>query len=273
MSITLSGIHIYPVKGLGGITLDEATSTARGLKHDRRFLIVDQDNQFVTQRELPRMASIWTDVGAGQLELAAEDREPVYVDAEPRALPTRTVGVWSSQVQAHTVSGEADEWLSDYLGLDVRLVYMPDNSERRCNPEFAKNNEIVSFADGFPFLITNEASLAELNNRITAADGALVPMNRFRSNLVVSGTGVEAAAWAEDGWREIAIGSAVFRAAKPCARCQVTTTDQATGEVRGPEPLRTLSSFRNTDKGILFGVNLVPVKLGKVHIGDTLSFK
>lgn len=278
MSITLSGIHIYPVKGLGGISLDEATSTARGLKHDRRFLIVDQDNQFVTQRELPRMATIWTDVGAGQLELAAEDREPVYVDAEPRALPTRTVGIWSSQVQAHTVSAEADEWLSDFLGLDVRLVYMPDHAERRCNPEFAKNNEIVSFADGFPLLITNEASLTDLNEKITAAGGAVVPMNRFRSNLVVSAGvkaagEVDAAPWAEDGWNEIAIGSAVFRAAKPCGRCQVTTTDQATGEVRGPEPLRTLSSFRSTDKGILFGVNLVPVKLGKVRIGDTLSFK
>jgi len=278
MSITLSGIHIYPVKGLGGITLDEATCTARGLKHDRRFLIIDQDNQFVTQRELPRMAAIWTDIGAGQLELAAEDREPVYVDAEPRALPTRVVGIWSSQVQAHTVSGEADEWLSDYLGLDVRLVYMPDNSERHCNPEFAKNNEIVSFADGFPFLITSEASLADLNGKITAAGGAVVPMNRFRSNLVVSAGleaagAVDAAPWVEDGWNEIGIGSAVFRAAKPCGRCQVTTNDQATGAVCGPEPLKTLSSFRNTDKGILFGVNLVPVKLGKVHIGDTLSFK
>ena len=269
MSITLSGINVYPVKGLGGITLDEAMCTARGLKHDRRFLIVDQDNQFVTQRELPRMATIWTDVGAGQLELAAEDREPVYVDAEPRALPTRTVGIWSSQVQAHTVSGEADEWLSDYLGLDVRLVYMPDNAARRCNPEFAKNNEIVSFADGFPFLITSEGSLDDLNAKISASAGAPVPMNRFRSNLVVEG----AEAWVEDGWQQINIGSAVFRAAKPCGRCQVTTTDQATGEVRGPEPLRTLSSFRNTDKGILFGVNLVPVKLGRVRVGDTLSFK
>jgi hypothetical protein len=94
-------------------------------------------------------------------------------------------------------------------------------------------------------------------------------MNRFRSNLVVSG----ASAWAEDGWDEITIGGAVFRAAKPCARCQVTTTDQATGEVRGPEPLKTLSTFRDTDKGILFGVNLVPVKHGTVRLGDRVEFR
>ena len=269
MPITVSGINIYPVKGLAGIALSEASSTSRGLKYDRRFMLVDQDNQFVSQREVPHMATIWTDIGAGQLELAAEDWEPIYVDAEPRVLPTRKVGIWGSQVQAHTVSDEADEWLSDYLGLDVRLVYMPDNAERRCNTDYAKNNEIVSFADGFPFLITNEDSLAELNQKITADGGDPVQMNRFRSNFVVTG----AAAWAEDDWNEISIGSAVFRAAKPCGRCEVTTTDQATGEVLGPEPLKTLSTFRHTDKGVLFGVNLVPVTLGLVSIGDTLIFK
>jgi uncharacterized protein YcbX len=171
-------------------------------------------------------------------------------------------------VHAHTVSTEADEWLSDYLGFDARLVYMPDSAERLCSPTYAKNNEIVSFADGFPYLITNEASLDDLSTKIVANGGAAVPMNRFRSNLVVDG----AAAWAEDDWDEITIGSAVFRAAKPCGRCQVTTTDQATGEVRGPEPLKTLSTFRGSDKGILFGVNLVPVKLGTVRLGDKVSF-
>ena len=176
----------------------------------------------------------------------------------------RNVRVWNSTVAAHTVSAAADEWLSEYLGADVRLVYMPDTSLRHCNPEYASHSDIVSFADGFPLLVTNEASLDDLNARITRNGGTAVPMNRFRSNLVVRG----AAAWAEDGWHEIAIGDAVFRAAKPCGRCQITTTDQATGEVRGPEPLQTLATFRETGKGILFGVNLVPVKLGKVQVGD-----
>ncbi len=269
MTLKLTGIHIYPVKGLGGIALDESETTSRGLRFDRRFMVVDQDHQFVSQREIPKMATIWTEMLGSQLELAAADIESVTVDLQPRAFPTRTVRVWSSHVHAHTVSAEADEWLSDYLGFDARLVYMPDSAERRCHPEYAKNNEVVSFADGFPYLITNEASLSDLNQRIAATGGAGVPMNRFRSNLVVSG----ATPWAEDGWGEIAIGDAVFRAVKACGRCQVTTTDQATGEIRGPEPLKTLSSFRETDKGILFGVNLVPVKLGTVRVGDRVELR
>ncbi len=269
MGMTLSEINIYPVKSLGGISLKAAQMTSRGLNNDRRFLVVDPDNQFVSQRELPRMATVWTELVGGQLEFAAPDREPIRVDAEPRILPTRMVQVWASSVAAHTVSPEADEWLSDYLGADLRLVYMPDTSERACNPTYAHNNEIVSFADGFPVLITNEASLVDLNNRIVLGGGAAVPMNRFRSNLVVNG----ADAWAEDNWGEITIGEAVFRAAKPCGRCQVTTTDQATGDVRGPEPLKTLSGFRDTDLGTLFGVNLVPVQLGTVKLGDRVIVK
>lgn len=266
MGITVTEINIFPVKGLGGISQPRASLTTRGLRYDRRFMIVDADHEFVSQREIPRMATIWTDLVGGELEFAAADREPIRVDAEPRALPTRSVRVWSSTVQAHTVSADADEWLSDALGFDARLVYMPDTAERRCNPEYAKNNEIVSFADGYPVLITNEASLADLNTRIANNGGAAVPMNRFRSNIVVRGLG----AWDEDALRDFSIGSAVLRAVKPCGRCQVTTTDQASGEVRGPEPLRTLSSFRDSPVGVRFGMNLVPVKLGEIAVGDSL---
>jgi uncharacterized protein YcbX len=267
MGITVTEINIFPVKGLGGISQSRASLTSRGLRHDRRFMIVDADHEFVSQREIPRMATIWTELIGEELEFAAADREPIRVDAEPHALPTRNVRVWSSTVPAHTVSAEADEWLSDALGFDARLVYMPDAAERRCNPEYAKNNEIVSFADGYPVLITNEASLTDLNARIVANGGVGVPMNRFRSNIVV--TGIDA--WGEDQLGEFTIGSAVFRAVKPCGRCQVTTTDQASGEVRGPEPLRTLSSFRDSPVGVRFGMNLVPVQLGEIKVGDSLT--
>ncbi len=269
-SMVLSAINIYPVKGLGGISLNAGLMTTRGMKNDRRFLLVDTNNDFVTQREIPKMATVWTELIEGRLEFAAPDREPIQVDAEPQFQNNQTtvdVRVWSSTVAVHPVSEAADEWLSDYLGTDLRLVYMPDNSERKCNPEYASNGEIVSFADGFPVLITNESSLADLNTRIQQSGGAAVPMNRFRSNLVVSG----APAWAEDEWTTLTIGNAVFRAAKPCARCQVTTTDQASGEIYSAEPLTTLGTFRNTAKGILFGVNLVPIKLGGVRLGDAIT--
>jgi uncharacterized protein len=269
MGITVSEINIYPVKGMAGISLGRATMTTRGLQHDRRFMVVDANHEFISQREHPKMATIWTSLIGAQLELATADNDPILFDAMPKPLPTRTVRVWSSHVQAHTVSAEADAWLSEYLGFDARLVYMPETSERRCSPEYAKNNEIVSFADGYPVLLANAASLDDLNSRITKNGGSAVPMNRFRANIVVSG----ANAWAEDGWNEIEIGEAIFRNAKPCARCQVTTTDQATGEVRGPEPLKTLSTFRDSAKGILFGANLVPVKLGEVRVGDAVALR
>jgi uncharacterized protein YcbX len=122
---------------------------------------------------------------------------------------------------------------------------------------------VVSFADGYPFLIANEASLADLNRRA----GTDLPMNRFRANLVVRG----AEAWAEDHWQEFTVGEVRFRSAKPCGRCQVTTTDQATGEVRGPEPLATLSTFRDSAFGVRFGMNLVAIGTGTLRIGDRLE--
>jgi uncharacterized protein len=266
MTITVTQINIYPVKGLAGISLPSSGVTARGLKYDRRFMIVDSDHEFVTQREFPRMATVWTEMVGGQIELAAADRDPITFDAEPVPRPTRSVRVWKSHAHAHTVSAEADEWLSDYLGFDARLVYMPDNTERRCSPEYAKNGEIVSFADGYPMLIASEDSLGNLNTRIIANGGAAIPINRFRANIVVRG----ASPWEEDTWQDFAVGAVNLRAVKPCARCQVTTTDQASGEVRGPEPLRTLASFRATAKGVHFGMNLVPLKLGNISVGDSV---
>lgn len=267
MTISLSGIHIYPVKALGGISLTQSLVTPRGLQNDRRFLTVDANHQFLTQREHPKMATVWVEIVNGEIIFSAPDVDSVSFPAAPPELPTRTVKVWSSHVRAHTVAPEADQWLSDYLGADVRLVYMPDSSERRVNPAYAKNGEIVSFADGYPLLIASEASLSDLNARIVANGGQALPMNRFRPNLVIAGCD----AFAEDRLGEIAIGEAVFRAVKPCVRCQVTTTDQVDGVVRGPEPLQTLATYRDSPNGVMFGMNLIPVKLGTVRAGDVVT--
>jgi uncharacterized protein YcbX len=129
-------------------------------------------------------------------------------------------------------------------------------------------DKLVGFADGYAYLVTTEASLGDLNARIAANGGRGVPMNRFRPNLVLRGN----APWDEDSWREIRVGEAILRAAKPCGRCQVTTTDQATGEVVGPEPLRTLASFRNSDAwGARFGVNFVTSATGTLRVGDAVE--
>jgi uncharacterized protein len=262
MSITLSELHIYPVKSLGGIALEKALVTERGLEHDRRWMVVDPEGEFLTQREHPGMATVWVDVNEHSLSLAAPDRDTIEVPFACTPSPALRVRVWNSDVEALAVSAAADSWLSDHLGTPCRLVHMPDTTRRACDPDRAGAGRIVSFADGYPFLVTNEASLADLNRRA----GTELPMNRFRSNLVVRG----AEAWAEDNWNEFTIGEVRFKAAKPCGRCQVTTTDQATGEVRGPEPLATLATFRDSEFGVRFGMNLVALGAGTLRLGDML---
>jgi hypothetical protein len=270
MSLTLSALHVYPVKGLKGIDLAQARTTPRGLEHDRRWMVVDaSDNEFLTQRDLPRMATIWTEIRDRALGLAAPDAEPIDVPlAPPPHAPRLRVRVWNSQCDALAVSGEADAWLSDYLSMDCRLVYMPDDSRRHSNPAHGGEGRLVGFADGYAYLLANEASLADLNARLEAKSHAALPMNRFRPNLVVSG----AEAFAEDGWKRIRIGDALFAAAKPCGRCEVTTTDQASGEVMGPEPLASLAQYRQSDKfGVMFGMNLVTLEPGTVKVGDVVE--
>ena len=264
MPVTVSALRIYPVKGLGAIELTQAEVTARGLRHDRRFMVVDPAGEFFTQRDFPRMATVWTEIENGTLRLAAPDADEVELEAEPGEGAPMSVRVWnSSGVKAIAPSPEADAWLSGYLGTPCRLVYMPDDSRRATNATYG-GEHIVSFADGYPFLFTNEASLEELNGRLSRP----VPMNRFRPNLVVKGV----PAYAEDGWKEVRVGDVRFRMVKPCGRCQVTTTDQTTGEVTGPEPLSVLSEYRNDPTfGSLFGMNAVALSHGTVRVGDAVS--
>jgi uncharacterized protein YcbX len=213
------------------------------------------------------MATVWIDIDGAKLTLAAPDLDAVEVDIEPAPAATRKVRVWSSVVDAHDVSPEADRFLSEYLGAECKLVYMPDASERPVNPDFSRPGDIVSFADAYPYLLISEGSLADLNIRIEKNGGKALPMNRFRPNLVVKGC----EAYAEDTWKEIRVGEAVFNVVKACTRCQVTTTDQATGEVRGPEPLATLATYRDTPRGPIFGQNLIATKLAPVRVGDSVE--
>ena len=303
MPITISALNVYPVKGLKGIPLTQARCTDRGIEHDRRWMLVDREGMFYTQREHPRMATVWTEIDGDALSLAAPDAGEVRVPLSPDGGARVRVQVWNSTCDAITVSREADEMLSEYLGFDCTLVFMPDESTRYSNPEFGGQGKRVGFADGYAYLLTNEASLADLNAKLLAKDHPAVPMNRFRPNIVVAG----ATAFAEDHWgdlrfallgpldsrrslpssdfigggndsrlgpgdsRRLGNDSAILRTAKPCGRCQVTTTDQTMGEVRGPEPLATLATYRDSGFGVRFGMNLVTVREGTIRVGDTVE--
>ena len=262
-TLILSQIHIYPVKSLGGLALSSAQVEPRGLQHDRRWMVVDQDGNFLTQRELPRMATISVAVEPSGLRLTAPGTAPQYVFPSPSGGQTSTVRVWRSVCEALPAGEDADKWLTDFLGVSCRLVYMPEEMRRSVNPDYTAGEGVVSFADGYPLMVIGEASLQDLNTRLEQP----VPMNRFRPSLVVSGS----LPFAEDDWTKVRIGSALFHAPKPCDRCAMTTIDQTRGEYTGKEPLQTLASYRLKDQKVLFGQFLIPETLGTISVGDAVE--
>lgn len=254
----LDFIAIYPVKGLRGIAVTEAIVEPWGLQGDRRWMVVDAANRYLTQRDVPGMARLSAVPDAAGLILSGPGLAPLPVPVPHGPV---VVQVWRDHVPAHDAGPAAASWLSAALGRPCRLVHMADPAARPVDPAYARPADRVSFADGFPLLVTNAASLADLNSRLPQP----VPADRFRTNLQVSG----APAWAEDAWASLAIGPLRFRGPKTCARCVVVTTDQATGErPRDREPLRTLSTFRRDATGrVVFGMNLIPDSTGRIAVG------
>lgn len=259
---TLSEINIYPLKSAKGVALQRSNVVATGFEHDRQWLVVNPDGLFLTQREEPRLCLISAQVDGDDLLLSAPDAGSVRVVVAGDA-PSIQVRVWGDSVVASIVSVEADAWLTAYLGAPFRLVKMPQPSVRQVDLDYAEPGDTVGFADAFPFLLITSASLDDLNERLEARGEAALPMNRFRPNLVVDGTGP----FAEDGWRKIAVGAVEFRVRKPCARCAITTVDQQAA-VFGKEPLRTLATYRRVGGKVMFGQNLIHDGTGELRLGD-----
>jgi uncharacterized protein YcbX len=263
-ALTVQEIRIYPVKALRGYALPASDVAIWGLDHDRRWMVVQPDGRFLTQRELPAMARIDARASADALTLATDTAGGLRVLVPTPAAARRQVQVWGDQVPALDAGPEAAVWLSARLGLACGLVYLDDPQARPVDPAYARPEDRALFSDGFPVLLANTASLAALN----AALPNPIDMARFRPNIVVSG----AAAWGEDRWRRIRIGGVVFRVAKPCARCVVTTVDQMTGDRRDTsEPLRTLGRMRRAAGGVMFGQNLIPDGAGRITVSDTIE--
>ncbi|MEQ8516052.1 MAG: MOSC domain-containing protein [Chromatocurvus sp.] len=258
--MTLSGLFIYPVKSCAGIALDAATLDRFGLAGDRRWLLVDADDRFLTQRTLPAMGQITVAVHSEGIELAGHGRH-MRVRTPGGDAPLRRVAVWGDHVHARDAGDAAAAWFSSVLHQPCRLVFMADDAQRLVDTDYAVNGETVSFADGFPLLLTSEASLASIN----ASLDAFVSMRRFRPNLVVSGS----APFAEDRWRQLQIGAQRFTVAKPCARCAIPALDPDTG-ARHPTLNRVLAATRRIDGAILFGQNLLHCDSGTLRVGDTV---
>jgi len=258
---TVSSLHVYPIKGARGTSVASASVGDRGFVDDRRYMVVDPNGVAITQREVARLALVEPTLESGGLRVVSPGMPPLKVG---RGGDRRSAVVWSAVVDALDVGREAAEWFSSVLGVHCSLVYMPDHARRPVNPKYDDSGAIVSFADGFPFLLASESSLADLNARLESP----VPMDRFRPNVVVRG----APAWAEDDWDRIAIGEVEFSVPKPCDRCVVTTIDQSSG-VAGKEPLRTLATFRARDGRVWFGENLVHHGQGTLSVGDVVTVR
>jgi uncharacterized protein len=263
----LASVHIYPLKGCRAVDLEESVVEPWGLAGDRRWLLVDTDCEFITQRKHPALARLEVKYGPGaDITVSSDGYPPLRVAAPDGCAELLKVTVWRSMVLAAAAGLTADAWFSAYLGEPVRLVYLDDPTRRAVNPEFGADGDTVSFADGYPLLLTSTGSLDQLGEWLTAAGEQPVPMNRFRPNAVVAGL----EPWAEDRWRRIRIGSVSFRVARPCGRCVVTTTDQTTGE-RGTQPLRMLAARRRFGKNVVFGQNVIPDSPGLIRVGDPVE--
>jgi len=260
----LSGIFIYPVKSLAGISANSWPVTGKGFQHDRKWMIIDNDRQFLSQRKLPKMALIKTALTDKNLILSAPGMEKLSLPIEPVDGHIINSTIWHDQCDARSVSTEADQWLSDFLEQDCRLVYQPDEVIRPVDSDYAKSTDKVAFSDGFPFLIISENSLTALNHDMQLN----LPMARFRPNLVISGC----PAYAEDSWREITIDSIDFRLPKPCSRCAIPTIDPETAQT-GKEPLTTLNRTRKWQNQVYFGQNALHDQCGQLTVGDAVHIK
>lgn len=265
----LTQINIYPIKSLKGITLNQAKVERKGLQYDRRWMLVDEKNRFITQREFPKMATIEVELEDNGLKISVSENS-LRIPFEPKSESYARAKVWSSSCRAEVYGDEINKWFSDVLETDCKLVLMPEETKRIVNPIYAikKFEDVVSFADGYPFLIIGESSLNDLNSKLDEK----LAMNRFRPNFVFEG----AEPFAEDTWKKIKIGKTFFHVVKPCDRCVMTTIDQKTGEFDGKEPLKTLATYRlkkgRDSNKILFGQNLIAENWDNfVNVGDEIE--
>lgn len=259
--LKLSEIWTYPVKSLGGIPLQSSIVREKGLPYDRRWMLVDENGIFLTQRVNPTMALFKTILNGRDISIRYQN-DSIDLPSAPRTTQQQSVTIWNDTVMAYEVSPQHSQWFSDRLGFRCRLVHFPEENPRPVDPAYKVNDEHVSLADAYPFLIIGQGSLDDLNTRLEKG----VPMNRFRPNFVFTG----GEPFEEDTWRNFTIGSNRFVAVKPCARCVLTTVNQDTGE-KGAEPLPTLSRYRTRNNKVYFGQNLVALDHGEIKVGDTVT--
>lgn len=272
MNASISALYIYPVKSLAGISLSQVNVLPTGLEGDRQWMIADNSGKFVTQRQIPAMATIKTHFVHGQLSLSHEYHGTIEVTQDPKT-PTALWQIWKDTVEGIEESQAVSDWLTQVLGEfrggKLRLVRFNNNAERLVATRYLENQEsTLKLADACPFLITCEASLSDLNQHLPQP----MPMDRFRANIILADT----QPWQEYQWQNLRADSLDFAMIGPCQRCPMTSVDQQRGVVATPgQPLQTLMErFKVGDKKLpYFGqhAHLPNKDTGTLVVGQSLQ--
>jgi uncharacterized protein YcbX len=262
IDLTLARLHLYPVKSCAGVELDAAVLASTGLDLDRAWMLVDPYDDFVTQRELPRLALVQPSLKADEMVLRAPGMLALHVGIDTVEAPRR-VRVWDDEVAAYDMGDLAAQWFSDFTGQQLRLVRFDPEQRRLSSRRWSGDVEAENaFSDGYPLLVTSTASLDELNGRLRSRGAAAVQMRRFRPNLVLDGLDSHGEDWLDEIGFDTAEGRVRLRLVKPCTRCPVPNIDPASGE-RGDEPGLTLAAYRADARvggAVTFGMNAVIVE-------------
>lgn len=261
----LSNIFIYPIKSLPGIALQTALTEMRGLKYDRRWMLIDSNNRFISQREFPKLTLLNIQLSEPTIKVTDNELGTLQFSIEDSNNNLLSVQVWDDQFLASEVSSHANDWFSDYLKSPVRLVKITDASVRPIPSKYGIEPSNVSFADGYPYLLTSTTSLKELNDRLSQP----IEMIRFRPNFIIEGMET---AFEEDLLSTFNIGNCTFRAIKPCGRCIMVNIDPNSA-ISSKEPLAVLSKFRRDGNKVLFGMNVISIQNGIIRIGDKLIYQ
>ena len=261
--LKVSALYIYPVKSLGGIAVNNAKVTDRGLEYDRRWMLIDADNRFLSQRELPKMALLKTGITANGISITdTATGSQFLIPFKPLTDTLLQVTVWDDTCTAQLVSPIADEWFSQALAKPCRLVYMPNDSLRPVDPRYAAEDKLTSFSDAYPFLLISQASIDDLSERAATP----IPIDRFRPNIVYTGGN----AYSEDELAHFTLNGIDLYGVKLCARCPVPGIDQQTAQ-RVKEPLKTLNSYRRMRNKVWLGQNLIHQGEGIINVGDVIN--
>jgi uncharacterized protein YcbX len=262
--LALTGIRIYPIKSLAGIARSRARVLPKGLEYDRRWMLVDENGVFLTQRVHRTMALFDVRESPQGFVISHQGDSVTLPYEQGSASNPFEVQIWDDRVVAFEVSSKFSSWFSEKLDVRCRLVAFPESNPRQIETKFATEGENVSLADAYPLMIIGESSLEDLNTRLLEP----MAMNRFRPNLIFSG----GTPYEEDTWNEFSIGGKQFNGVKRCARCILTTINPLTG-IKGAEPLKTLATYRRANNKIYFGQNVIAHTQEEIRVGDTIQVK